>query len=98
MPSAPGQKGNNPSKQLAAIDQLLMAGMKLGPAKKQEAVNKVLALVPEWTRLDCWQRIRHLRKTPELASLEERCPVQGKEIGDIWPDPAVVWQPMDAGG
>ena len=65
MPSAPGRKGNKPSKQLAAIDQLLIAGIKsLGPAKKREAINKVLELVPDWTRGDCWQRIRDLRKTP----------------------------------
>jgi hypothetical protein len=81
MPNASGRKGNPDGKRLAAIDQLLMAGMKLGPAKKQEAVNKVLALVPEWTRLDCWQRIRHLRKTPELAALEERHPDKAKKSG-----------------
>jgi len=70
MPNASGRKGNPDGKRLAAIDQLLMAGMKLGPAKKQEAVNKVLALVPEWTRLDCWQRIRRLRKISELGPQE----------------------------
>ncbi len=70
MPNASGRKGNPDGKRLAAIDQLLMAGMKLGPAKKQEAVNKVLALVPEWTRLDCWQRIRRLRRISELGPQE----------------------------
>ena len=79
MPSAPGQKGNNPSKQLAAIDRLLIAGMKQGPAKKREAINRILELVPDWTRGDCWQRIRHLRKTPELAALEERYPDKARK-------------------
>ena len=66
------RSGNLATKQLAAIDQLLIAGIKLGPAKKRDAINKVLELVPAWTRSDCWQRIRHLRKTSALAALEER--------------------------
>jgi hypothetical protein len=32
---------------LPAIDQLLIAGIKLGPNKKHEAINKILKLVPE---------------------------------------------------
>jgi len=51
-----------------AIDQLLIAGIKLGPNKKHEAINKILKLVPEWKRGDCWRRIRQLRRTPALAS------------------------------
>jgi hypothetical protein len=39
---------NSGSKQLAAIDQLLIAGINLGPAKKRDAINRVLELVPEW--------------------------------------------------
>ena len=69
MPDASGRKANPDGKRLAAIDQLLMAAIKLGPGKKREAINKVLALVPEWTRLDCWQRIRRLRRISELAVL-----------------------------
>lgn len=53
---------------LPAIDQLLIAGIKLGPNKKHEAINKILKLVPEWKRGDCWRRIRQLRRTPALAS------------------------------
>jgi hypothetical protein len=53
---------------LPAIDQLLVAGIKLGPNKKHEAINKILKLVPEWKRGDCWRRIRQLRRTPALAS------------------------------
>jgi len=71
---APGQKGNKAAKKLAAIDQLLIAGIKQGPAKKRDAINRILELVPEWRRGDCWHRIRHLRKAPELAALGESHP------------------------
>jgi hypothetical protein len=54
---------------LPAIDQLLIAGIKLGPRKKHEAINKILQLVPEWKRGDCWKRIRQLRRTPALATI-----------------------------
>ena len=53
---------------LPAIDQLLIAGIKLGPRKKHDAINKILKLVPEWKRGDCWRRIRQLRKTAALAT------------------------------
>src|ERR1700674_4541768 len=53
---------------LPAIDQLLIAGIKLGPRKKHDAINKILQLVPEWKRGDCWRRIRQLRRTPALAT------------------------------
>jgi hypothetical protein len=52
---------------LPAIDQLLVAGIKLGPRKKHDAINKILELVPGWKRGDCWRRIRQLRRTPALA-------------------------------
>jgi hypothetical protein len=55
---------------LAAIDRLLTAGMKIGPVSKRRAINKVLQEFPgEFTRGDCWQRIRHLRKIAGLAHL-----------------------------
>jgi hypothetical protein len=54
---------------LPAIDQLLVAGIKLGPNKKHDAINKILKLVPAWKRGDCWRRIRQLRKTPLLATV-----------------------------
>jgi hypothetical protein len=57
---------------LPAIDQLLIAGIKLGPNKKHEAINKILQLVPEWKRGDCWRRIRQLRRTSALATLDNR--------------------------
>ena len=98
MPSAPGQKGNKPNKQLAAIDRLLIAGIKQGPAKKRDAINRILELVPEWTRGECWQRIRHLRKTPELAALEERHPDKAKKSGKSGPIRRAFcspWTPAD---
>jgi len=55
------------SRLLPAIDQLLVAGIKLGPQKKHDAINKILELVPGWKRGDCWRRIRQLRRTPALA-------------------------------
>src|SRR5271165_1741826 len=82
MPKAQGQKGNESSKQLAAIDQLLVAGIKLGPARKREAINRVLELVPEWTRGDCWQRIKELRRTAKRAALDERHSTNAKKSGE----------------
>ena len=55
---------------LPAIDQLLIAGIMLGPKKKHEAINKILKLVPEWKRGNCWRRIRQLRRTPSLATTD----------------------------
>lgn len=69
MSSIAGGKVRINPRLLPAIDQLLIAGIKLGPAKKQEAINTILQLAPGWIRGDCWQRIRYLRKTSELAAL-----------------------------
>ncbi len=69
MRSTTGAKFNINPRLLPAIDQLLIAGIKLGPAKKHEAINTILQLAPGWTRGDCWQRIRYLRKTSELPAL-----------------------------
>lgn len=55
---------------LPAIDQLLIAGIKLGPSKKHEAINTILQLVPGWKRGDCWRRIRRLRKTAALTPVD----------------------------
>ena len=70
---------NSGSKQMAAIDQLLIAGIKLGSAKKREAINRVLELVPEWTRGDCWQRINELRRAAKRAAREQRHPAKATE-------------------
>jgi len=70
MPESPARSRSRDSERLAAIDQLLLAGIKLGPAKKREAIDRVLQLVPGWTRGDCWKRLRHLRKRHEHFSIE----------------------------
>ncbi len=98
MPNAPGRKGNESSKQLAAIDQLLIAGIKLGPAKKRDAINRVLELVPGWTRGDCWQRIKELRRAAKRASHEERHRAKTKKSGEAAASPRPVsrpWTPAD---
>ena len=79
MSSAPGQERNKAGKRLAAIDHLLIAGIKQGPAKKRDAINRVLELVPQWTRENCWRRIKQLRNTPELAVPKSVPPRQDKE-------------------
>ena len=56
------------AKLLPAIDRLLIAGIRIGPTGKSAAINKVLQLVPEWTRGDCWRRLRQLRRLPEFAT------------------------------
>jgi len=70
MLEAQARTRNRDSQRLAAIDQLLLAGIKLGPARKREAIDRVLQLVPGWTRGDCWKRLRHLRKRHEHISIE----------------------------
>jgi hypothetical protein len=82
---------------LPAIDQLLIAGIKLGPNKKHEAINKILKLVPEWRRGDCWRRIRQLRRTPALAA---DAPQEVKKTVDHSPSQRRVhrpWLPEDVG-
>jgi hypothetical protein len=83
---------------LPAIDQLLIAGIKLGPNKKHEAINKILKLVPEWKRGDCWRRIRQLRRTPALASDVSQGAQERKEAVDNGPSHRVAsrpWLPQD---
>src|SRR5208283_4429332 len=78
-------RGNKLNKRLGwlpELDRLLIAGIKHGPAQKKDAINKILYLVPERTRRECWQRIRDLRKTPELAALQERHPGSSKKSAE----------------
>jgi hypothetical protein len=69
--SDPLNRRRNPTKidprWLSAIDRVLSLGIRIGPAGKSNAINKVLELVPRWRRGDCWRRIRHLRRESELA-------------------------------
>jgi hypothetical protein len=62
-----GCQSKTNSRSLSAIDHLLIAAIKQGPAKKREAINRILELVPHWTRENCWRRIKQLRNKPELA-------------------------------
>ena len=62
--------GTNPqlkinSRVLPLIDKVLIAGLRNGPAGKREAINKILQLIPEWKRGDCWRRIRRLRRSSQ---------------------------------
>lgn len=77
---------------LPAIDQLLVAGIKLGPRKKHDAINKILQLVPEWKRGDCWRRIRQLRRTPVLAAIHTDQDLKKPEANDtLHRSPARPW-------
>jgi hypothetical protein len=80
---------------LPAIDQLLIAGIKLGPNKKHEAINKILKLVPEWKRGDCWRRIRQLRRTPALASANTAQEVNKVNDGPSHREVSRPWLPED---
>jgi hypothetical protein len=55
---------------LAMIDRLLAEAIRVGPSSKRRAISKVLRDFPEFTRGNCWQRIRYLRKSPEVANLQ----------------------------
>lgn len=80
---------------LPAIDQLLIAGIKLGPNKKHEAINTILKLVPEWKRGDCWRRIRQLRRTPALASDAAGQLKKTDDHGSAHRRPSRSWLPED---
>lgn len=60
---------------LPAIDRVLITGLRLGDAGKRQAINKVLQLIPEWKRGDCWRRIRQLRRISGTTTLQ-MCPPQ----------------------
>jgi hypothetical protein len=80
---------------LPAIDQLLVAGIKLGPKRKHEAINKILKLVPEWKRGDCWRRIRQLRRTPALATANTAQEVNKVNDGPSHRAVSRPWLPED---
>jgi hypothetical protein len=68
------------SARVAAIDRLLIEGIRVGPVCKQRAINKILREVPGVTRGDCWQRIRHLRKTGKLGMPQPHAPTDGENV------------------
>ena len=100
MANTPGQR-NRQSKinfrWLPELDRLLLIGMKHGPAGKQDAINKVLQLVPELTRGKCWQRIRYLRRSAERAAREALPPREDEEAGHNWPGSAAAHPALDHG-
>ena len=86
------------SKQLAAIDQMLVAAIEQGPDKKRAAITRIVELVPGWNRGDCWRRIRYLRKTTELAAGAERKSRKTTRSGRIVAErrsPPSPWTPAD---
>ena len=89
MPNASGRKGNPDGKRLAAIDQLLMAGMKLGPAKKQEAINKSLRLFRSGHVVTAGSVSGICARFPNLRSSGAR-PDKAKKSGKTGPIPQVV--------
>jgi len=69
-----GNRANKKFRWLPELDRLLIIGIKSGPAAKRDAINKVLKLVPELTRGDCWRRVRCLRRSPELSAFQKNDP------------------------
>lgn len=69
----------NLSPQLA-IDRLLLTGLRLGSAGKRQAINRVLELLPEWKRGDCWRRIRQLRREEGRATGEPQPASEERQI------------------
>jgi hypothetical protein len=84
----------------AAIDRLLSEGIRIGPASKRRAISKALHDFPEVNRGYCWQRIRHLKKTPELAARQacppgERTPRARRADTAARPAPRRRWTPEE---
>src|SRR5271166_5628230 len=101
MANTPVQR-NKPSKitfrWLPELERLLLIGMKQGPAAKQDAIDKVLQLVPELTRGKCWQRIRHLRRIAGRAVREARRDEKAKKpvrTGPVRRQPTRPWTTAD---
>lgn len=57
------------SVELQAIDRLLLEALRIGPACKHRAINKIIEKFPTFSRGECWQRIRRLRKTRILGTV-----------------------------
>ena len=84
----------------AAIDRLLSEGIRIGPASKRRAINKAIHDFPEVNRGYCWQRIRYLKKTPELAARQaglpgDRAPRRTRAGTGARPAPRRRWTPEE---
>lgn len=69
------EKDNKPEEKfrwLPELDRLLIAGIKHGPAEEKNAINRILQLVPQWNRADCWRRIWYLRNKGEVSKVAKR--------------------------
>jgi hypothetical protein len=64
--AAPAPEKLHPT-QLAAIDRLLLAALKDGPHAVRRAIKRIIETFPQWTRGNCWRRLRQLRRRPEFA-------------------------------
>jgi hypothetical protein len=84
---------------LPELDRLLIAGVKNGSAARRDAINKVLKLVPELTRGDCWRRVRHLRRSSELPALQKGHPSEAskkpKRIDSVRRSASRLWTTAD---
>jgi hypothetical protein len=94
-----GNKANKKFRWLPELDRLLIVGIKSGPAAKRDAINKVLKLVPELTRGDCWRRVRRLRRKSDLPTPQEGEPSETskkpKRIGSVRQSAARPWTTAD---
>ena len=63
--------GELTSAQLDAVDRLLAEALKVGPACKRRAISKILEKFPTFTRGECWQRIRYLRRRSNIHTPRE---------------------------
>ena len=94
-----GNKAKRKFRWLPELDRLLITGVKNGSAARHDAINKVLKLVPELTRGDCWRRVRHLRRSSELPALQEGHPSEAskkpKRIDSVRQSASRPWTTAD---
>ena len=78
------------------FDRLLIAGIKHGPAMKKEAINRVLRLAPHRLAVTVGIVSDICARLPD-STLVRASPGQGKEIGETYPEPALVRGAVDTG-
>jgi hypothetical protein len=95
---ARGNKAKKKFRWLPELDRLLITGVKNGSAARHDAINKVLKLVPELTRGDCWRRVRHLRRNSELPAQEghpSEAPKKPKRVDSVRQSAPRPWTTAD---
>ena len=94
-----GNKAKKKFRWLPELDRLLITGVNNGTAARHDAINKVLKLVPELTRGDCWRRVRHLRRSSQLPALQEGHPAEAskkpKRTDSVRQPSSRPWTPAD---